>query len=202
MDMVKSLCMCTLLSQHGTCVWGNVLRELGTRAVILKPLTEACQAKSDGIYYLYHITKTEISFSPFWLLRVPIPLSLSFYPLRIRFLQCVKFIAVRSYVSSNSTLMVVEVLNLRASLRLWKRFPFNLEFSHIWILRFCQNLLSSSIWLFLHFYILNTGCYYHWKWRSAFTSLTCYICTFIFMGKILKSMCDCCKSILKLVMND
>ena len=39
-------------------------------------------------------------------------------------------------------------------------------------------------------------------WCSAFTSLTCSVCTFIFVGKILKSMCDCCKSILKLVMND
>ena len=65
MDMVKSLCMCTLLHPHGTCVWGDNPKRLGTKAVILKPLTEACQARSDGIYYLYHITKTGISFSPF-----------------------------------------------------------------------------------------------------------------------------------------
>ena len=37
---------------------------------------------------------------------------------------------------------------------------------------------------------------------GAFTSLACYICTSIFVEKILKSMCDCCKSIFKLVMND
>ena len=36
----------------------------------------------------------------------------------------------------------------------------------------------------------------------AFTSLACYVCTFIFVGKILKFMCDCCKLIFKLVMND
>ena len=29
-----------------------------------------------------------------------------------------------------------------------------------------------------------------------------FFCTYIFVGKILKSMCDCCKSIFKLVMND
>ena len=39
-------------------------------------------------------------------------------------------------------------------------------------------------------------------WCSAFTSLACYICTFIFVGKILKTMGDCCKQIFKLVMND
>ena len=39
-------------------------------------------------------------------------------------------------------------------------------------------------------------------WCSAFTSLTCSVWTFIFVGKILKSMCDYCKSIFKLVMND
>ena len=39
-------------------------------------------------------------------------------------------------------------------------------------------------------------------WRSAFTSLACYVCTYIFVGKILKSLCYCCKSIFKLVMND
>ena len=38
--------------------------------------------------------------------------------------------------------------------------------------------------------------------RNAFMSLACYVCTSIFVGKILKSMCDCCKSIFKLVMND
>ena len=65
MDMVKSLCMCTLFLSHDTCVWSDIPRGLGTRAVILKPLTEACQARSDGIYYLYHIAKTGIGFSPF-----------------------------------------------------------------------------------------------------------------------------------------
>ena len=39
-------------------------------------------------------------------------------------------------------------------------------------------------------------------WHSAFTSLACYVCTYIFVGKILKSMCECCKLIFKLVMND
>ena len=41
-----------------------------------------------------------------------------------------------------------------------------------------------------------------YKWRSVFMSLTCYVCISIFVRKILKSMCDCCKSIFKLVMND
>ena len=84
----------------------------------------------------YNINKTGISFSPFCLLDVLIPLSLSSKPLRIYFLQCVKFIAIRSYVSLNST-MVAEVLNLRTSLRLWKRLPFSLGFGNKWILRFC-----------------------------------------------------------------
>ena len=30
-------------------------------------------------------------------------------------------------------------------------------------------------------------------WRSAFTSIAYFVCTFIFVGEILKSMCDCCK---------
>ena len=33
-------------------------------------------------------------------------------------------------------------------------------------------------------------------------SLACSLCTYIFVGKILKSMCNYCKSIFKLVMND
>ena len=33
-------------------------------------------------------------------------------------------------------------------------------------------------------------------------SLACYVCTYIFVGKILKTMGDCCKEIFKLVMND
>ena len=41
-----------------------------------------------------------------------------------------------------------------------------------------------------------------YKWLSAFISLACYVCTSIFVGKILTSMYDCCKSIFKLVMND
>ena len=61
MDMFKCLCTGTLLHPHDTCVWGDIPRGLGTRAVILKPLTEACQTRSDGINYLYHITKTGIS---------------------------------------------------------------------------------------------------------------------------------------------
>ena len=32
--------------------------------------------------------------------------------------------------------------------------------------------------------------------------LACFVCTSIFVGKILTSMCDCCKSIFKLVMNN
>ena len=45
-------------------------------------------------------------------------------------------------------------------------------------------------------------CVYHmWFW-SAFSRLTCFICTYIYVGKILKTMCDCCKSIFKFVMND
>ena len=130
---VHSLClwMCTLLHPHDTCIWGDIPRGLGTRAMILKPLAKACQTRSDGIYYLHHITKTGIRFSPFWLLVIPIHLSL-----RIRFHQCMKFIVVRSCVSSNST-MVAEMLNLRISLMLWERLPFSLGFGHRWILRLC-----------------------------------------------------------------
>ena len=40
-----------------------------------------------------------------------------------------------------------------------------------------------------------------YKWLCAFTSLTCSFCTYIFGGKILTSLCDCCKSIFKLVIN-
>ena len=75
--MVIYLYMCTLLHPHGTCVWGDIPRGLGARAMILKPLVEACQTRRDGVYYLYYITKTKISFLPFWLLVDPIPFSLS-----------------------------------------------------------------------------------------------------------------------------
>ena len=30
-------------------------------------------------------------------------------------------------------------------------------------------------------------------WHSAFMSLACFVCTYIFVGEILKSMGDCCK---------
>ena len=30
-------------------------------------------------------------------------------------------------------------------------------------------------------------------WHSAFTSLACFVCTYIFVGEILKSRCDCYK---------
>ena len=41
-----------------------------------------------------------------------------------------------------------------------------------------------------------------YKWLSVFMSLVCYACTSIFVGKILTSMCDYCKSIFKLAMNN
>ena len=48
-----------------------------------------------------------------------------------------------------------------------------------------------------------------WVWPCAFVqmalciySLPCSFCTYIFVGKILTSLCDCCKSIFKLIMND
>ena len=88
---------------------------------------------------------------------LPCPLSL----LRIRFLQCMKFIAIRSCESLDST-MVAKMLNLRTSLRLQKRIPYSLRFSHKWVLRFCQNLLNSSIWLLLNLHILNNWSWYHW----------------------------------------
>ena len=57
---------CVPFFTHMACAfWGDIPRRLGTRVVILKPLIETCQVRSDGIYYLYHITKTGISFSPF-----------------------------------------------------------------------------------------------------------------------------------------
>ena len=39
-------------------------------------------------------------------------------------------------------------------------------------------------------------------WHCAFTSLACFVCIYIFVGEILKSMGDCCKYIFKLVMNN
>ena len=65
MDMVKSLCMCTLFLSHDTCVWSDIPRGLGTRAVILKPLAKACQIRSDVSIIFITSPKPESASCPF-----------------------------------------------------------------------------------------------------------------------------------------
>ena len=88
---------------------------------------------------------------------LPCPLSL----LRIRFLQCMKFIAIRSCESLDST-MVAKMLSLRTSLWLRKRFPCSLGFSHKWVWRLCQCPLRNHIWLLLNLHFLTSWSCYHW----------------------------------------
>ena len=80
MDMVKCLCMCILLHPHSTCVWGDIPRGLGTRAVILKPLAKACQIRSDVSIIFITSPKPESASHPFDYLAFqfpfPCPLSL------------------------------------------------------------------------------------------------------------------------------
>ena len=78
-------------------------------------------------------------------------------------------------------------------------------FCFVWVK--IQNHIKVKNWKSLIVYVwahitCEFGLVPSYLWRSAFMSLTCYVCTSIFMGKILKSMCDCCKSIFELVMND
>ena len=44
---------------------GDIPRGLDTKIVTLRPLGEACQIGSDGIYHLHHIPQTGINFSLF-----------------------------------------------------------------------------------------------------------------------------------------
>ena len=127
--------MCTLLHPHDTCVWGDILRGLGTIVVTFKPFGVASQKGSEGINHLHHIPHSEIAFLTFWLLSSPIPFAMSWssQPLSIWILQCLKLMTIWSDVSWNSTMMA-EVLSSRTSLWLWERFPFTLRFDH-WLVR-------------------------------------------------------------------
>ena len=78
-------------------------------------------------------------------------------------------------------------------------------FSFVWVK--IQNHIKSE--KFKKFDRIYLSTYHMWVWPSifvlmacAFASITCSLCTSIFVGKILTSMCDCCKSIFKLVTND
>ena len=96
---------------------GDIPRGLDTKILTLRPLGEACQIGSDGIYHLHHIPQTGINFSPFWLLGNPIPfaISQSSWSLDTCILQCLKLMAIMSGVSLNSTMMA-EMLSLWTSL--------------------------------------------------------------------------------------
>ena len=67
----------------------------------------------------------------------------------------------------------------------WKKIKFKSLIVYVWVHIICEFDLVPS-----------------YLWRSAFTKLACYACTSSFLEKILISMCDCCKSIFKFVMND
>ena len=64
-----------------------------------------------------------------------------------------------------------------------------------------ENLKSLIVYVWAHI-TCEFSLVPLYKWFYAFTSLACSLCIYIFVGKILTSMCDCCKSIFKLVMND
>ena len=60
-----------------------------------------------------------------------------------------------------------------------------------------KSLITCIVYISCEFSLVPS-----YLWHSAFTSLACYVCTYIFVGKNLKTMGDCCKQIFKLVMND
>ena len=64
-----------------------------------------------------------------------------------------------------------------------------------------KNSKSLIVYVWAHI-TCEFGLVLLYKWLCAFSSLVCYFYTYIFVGKILTSLCDCCKSIFKLVMND
>ena len=116
------------------------------------------QTRNDCVYHLHHITNTGIYFLPFWLLVVPLALSLSSWLFRTHILQCLKLVAIWPSMSLDSTMMT-KVLSLRTFLCLQKRLPFFFGLGHNWIWRLCQNLLSNHVWLFLNFHTFNMkGC--------------------------------------------
>ena len=60
-----------------------------------------------------------------------------------------------------------------------------------------KSLITCIVYISCEFSLVPS-----YLWRSAFTSLACYVCIYIFVRKSLKTMGDCCKQIFKLVMND
>ena len=77
-------------------------------------------------------------------------------------------------------------------------------FSFVWVK--IQNHIKSE--KFKKFDRIYLSTYHMWvlPCTSVLMALCIYelshVCTYIFVGKTLTSMCDCCKSIFKLVMND
>ena len=51
-----------------------------------------------------------------------------------------------------------------------------------------KSLIACVVYITCEFGLVPS-----YKWRNAFTNLACYICIYIFVGEILKTMCDCCK---------
>ena len=51
-----------------------------------------------------------------------------------------------------------------------------------------KSLIACFVYITCEFGLVPS-----YSWHSAFTSLACFVCTYIFVGEILKTMCDCCK---------
>ena len=51
-----------------------------------------------------------------------------------------------------------------------------------------KSLIACVVYITWEFSLVPS-----YLWHSAFTSLTCFVCTYIFVGEILKTMGDCCK---------
>ena len=51
-----------------------------------------------------------------------------------------------------------------------------------------KSLIACFVYITCEFGLVPS-----YLWRSAFTRLAYFVCTYIFVGEILKTMCDCCK---------
>ena len=57
--------MSTPFLPHGTCIWGDIPKGLGTIVLAFKPFVEACQVGGECINHLYYISNVSHNFSPF-----------------------------------------------------------------------------------------------------------------------------------------
>ena len=100
-------CMSTLLHPHVTCIWGDILIELGTRVRTFKLSSEAFQVVGECTNHFHHVYHFGITILTSWWLNnlSPFVISWSSWPLITSIPQCSQLMTIWLGVPLKSAVM-------------------------------------------------------------------------------------------------